>query len=420
MSTRVANVDGTSLGTPLEPEFRRRGMESIHVQSARHPPAALSGAMAFHPDDYVAQKVHRGVLADTVKHLQAALGGQTLLCVVAGSEGARELADALSPALSLPGNDPSTTPARRDKYEMVGALQRAGVRTIPTCKTRDLAEALRWIGAEGGSFPTVVKPLRSVGTDGVTLCADETQVPAAFEQQLGRPIEPGLVNHELVVQRHIRGNEYIVDMASRGGRHCITGFWLHGNLLAHNDACFAYDHAWLLPRQSELQDTPWAHAEKALDALGIRVGVAHFEIMVDGAHRGGCPPAQRHGTSPVHADLGTGKLEAMVDAFADHDAFDRRIGKPHTLTRQGVAHAAGLRGRRRAARPASVRRPGAAAVVQRRADLGAARRPHRQDHQLLHPGKIDRIHDDRGARASDMRTLQQWEAADFYRLVTTQ
>jgi biotin carboxylase len=416
MSARAVIVDGGSTGALLAPEFRRRGHACIHVQSAPVPPAILQGAAGFRPDDYVRNVIHDGDIGRTV----AALKQEDLLCVVPGVEPAVELADALSSALALPGNDPATARARRDKYEMVQALRRAGLRTIPTTRTRDVDEALRWIASSAG-LPAVVKPASSGGTDGVTLCTTEQEVRAAFHALLDRTNVLDLVNDVLVVQKYMRGREYVVDTASRGDRHWVTDIWVYGKRVAQNGASFVYDHAWLLPSEGAVQRELCDYATRALRALGVRFGAAHCEIMLDedgpvlievGARLCG-------GMVPVlcTAALGSGQLEAMVDAFADPDAFERRAARPYRLTRHAlrvllVSEVEGVL--------QDLPYLQALSALPSFHDAQIAVRPGdtiaRTTNFYTHPGRVDLIHPDLDVLQADMRQIRQWEAAGFYRV----
>jgi biotin carboxylase len=416
MTKSVVIVDGSSTGALLAPAFRRKGYECIHVQSAPEPPAVLRGAARFRDDDYVRNVIHDGDLHRTV----AALTAEDLLCVVAGVEPAVELADALSHSLSLPGNASATAAARRDKFEMVQALQRAGLRTIPTTRTRSPDEALLWIVSNGG-LPAVVKPPKSGGTDGVTLCLSEEDVRQAFMKLLDRRNVWDLVNDALVVQKYMPGKEYVVDTASRGGRHCVTDIWVYGKRVSQNGASFVYDHAWLLPSQGELQDDLCSYAAAALDALGVRYGAAHCEIIVDEAGPVLIEVGARlcGGMVPVlcAAALGSGQLEATVEAYADPDAFDRRAAHPYLLTKQAlrvllISNVEGTLQEFPLMQELS--------ALPSFHDAQIALRPgdhiSKTTNFYTHPGKVDLIHQSHDLLEMNMQQIRRWEASGFYRV----
>lgn len=416
MTRSVVIVDGSSTGALLAPAFRRKGYECIHVQSAREPPAILRGAASFRNDDYTRNVIHDGTLHRTVD----ALSAEDLLCVVAGVEPAVELADALSHSLSLPGNAWETAAARRDKFEMVQALQRAGLRTIPTTRTRSPDDALCWISLNGG-LPTVVKPPKSGGTDGVTLCRSEEDVRRAFVELLDRRNVLNLVNDTLVVQKYMPGQEYVVDTASRAGRHCVTDLWAYGKRVSQNGASFVYDHAWLLPSQGKLQDELSAYAAAALDALGVRWGAAHCEIILDEAGPVLIEVGARlcGGMVPVlcAAALGSGQLEATVDAFTDPDAFDRRAANPYVLTKHAlrVLLVSDVEGTLQEF-PLMKELLALPSFHDAQIALHPGDRISKTTNFYTHPGKVDLIHESRDLLELNMQQIRRWEASGFYRV----
>ena len=69
---------------------------------------------------------------------------------------------------------------------------------------------------------------------------------------------------------------------SRGGRHLLAAVWRYGRP-APSERFVCYDSMILLPGDGERQRALFAFAKGVLDALGIRHGPAHCELMwVDG------------------------------------------------------------------------------------------------------------------------------------------
>src|ERR671934_38804 len=59
--------------------------------------------------------------------------------------------------------------ARRDKYAMEQALRKAGLAAPEGMVTSSLAELVHW-ALRRGSWPVVVKPVSSAGSDNVLFC----------------------------------------------------------------------------------------------------------------------------------------------------------------------------------------------------------------------------------------------------------
>ncbi len=318
-------VDAYSTGAKLAPRFAAAGLSVVHVQSSPDLPDFY--LRAFRSEHYVENVVHEGDLEATV----ARLASHDPAFVVVGAEPGVLLSDALSERLGLASNGTELSRARRDKHAMAQALRDAGLRAVEELKTADPAEAAVW-ASERGEWPVVVKPLDSAGTDGVSLCEDPAAVEAAFAAILGRPNALQGANEELLVQEMLRGTQLFVNSVSWEGEHRISEIWqdnkrrIAGNLV--------YDYEELHPRHGEKQDAVADYVEAVLDALGIRFGPAHTEVMLtaDGpvlVESG----ARLHGSTrddvidrctPSHAAI-------TAEAYIDPGSVARYAGKPYEL-----------------------------------------------------------------------------------------
>ncbi len=318
-------VDAYSTGAKLPPRFAAAGIEVVHVQSDPAMPDFY--LRSFRPEHFVENVIHDGDLEATAARVAA----HDPAFVVVGAEPGVELSDALGERLGLPSNGSAGSRARRDKHAMAEALRAAGLRAVEELKTGDPAAAAAW-AAGRDKWPVVVKPLDSAGTDGVTLCEDPAAVEAAFAAILGRPNALRGANEELLVQEMLRGTQLFVNSVSWDGKHRVSEVWqdnkrrIEGNLV--------YDYEELHPRHGEKQDAVVDYVEEALDALGIRFGPAHTEVMLtaDGpvlVESG----ARLHGSTrddvidrctPSHAAI-------TAEAYIDPDSVARHAGKPYEL-----------------------------------------------------------------------------------------
>jgi hypothetical protein len=319
-------VDAFSTGARLAPRFTAAGMPVVHVQSSpRLPDFYLRG---FRPGDFVENVVHEGDLEATL----ARLARHDPAFVVVGSEPGVPLADALSERLGLPSNGAALSRARRDKHEMGAALRRAGLRAVEETKTAAAAEAIAWADS-GERWPVVVKPLDSAGTDGVTICESGPGIEAAFAAILGRPNALHGANEELLVQELLRGTQLFVNSISWDGVHHVSEVWRDNKLRLPEN--FIYDYEELLPRHGPQQDRVVPYVEAVLDALGIRFGPAHTEVMLtesgpvlveSGARMHGSVPDEIvDRCTPSHQTL-------TAEAYLDPGSVARRAAAPYELT----------------------------------------------------------------------------------------
>jgi biotin carboxylase len=268
---RAAIVDPYSSGAMLAPELAKMGCRCVAVQSAADVPPLFRSS--FHPADFTEIIVHEGDCAATAAKLRE-LKVQALL---PGSEMGVELADQLCDRLGLPSNGIGHSKARRDKFLMSEAVRAAGLRTPQQVCSGELPEILTWTRSHG-RWPVIVKPVAACASDGVQSCAGEAEVQSAFQQIVGRRNMLGLVNEAALAQEFLSGSEYVVDTVSCEGRHRVTAFWKYHK--PQNSSSFvSYDAMELLAYDGDVQEKLRAYATAALDALEIRIGPAHCELM---------------------------------------------------------------------------------------------------------------------------------------------
>ncbi len=318
-------VDAYSTGSRLAPRFAAAGLPVVHVQSSpRLPDFYMRG---FKAGDFVENVIHEGDLEATAARVAA----HDPAFVVVGAEPGVPLADALSERLGLPSNGSAQSLARRDKNAMSEALRAAGLRTAEALKTGDAAEAVAWAASRGGA-PVVVKPLDSAGTDGVSIARDAAAIEAAFAANLGRPNALHGANEQLLVQELLEGTQLFVNSVSWDGVHHVSEVWRDNKL--RRGANFIYDYEELLPRHGEQQDQVVPYVESVLDALGIRYGPAHTEVMLTA----GGPVlvesgARMHGSVPDEiVDRCTPSHQTLTaEAYLEPESVARRAQRPYEL-----------------------------------------------------------------------------------------
>jgi hypothetical protein len=169
----------------------------------------------------------------------------------------------------------------------------------------------------------ILKPQRSAGSDLVFAAGTATQIRDAFSQIVSRTTIFGERNSEVCVQEFLEGREYIIDTVSRDGATVVTDMWQY-HFADRNGVPFLYDRAELLPADhphvGELED----YTIRVVEALGIRWGPAHCEVMLTDAGPTVIEVGARLcGVTPSYAYV-AGKMNPVsvtVDAYTDPDAF---------------------------------------------------------------------------------------------------
>jgi hypothetical protein len=266
-------IDAYSTTRQLAPAFAGLGYDTVHVQTL--PELSDQQRDAFGSCSYVENIIFDGDLQRLIAHLGGRYPG--MRCIVPGIESGVTLADQLSEHFKLRSNGTALSPARRDKYAMAQAVQRAGLQTIPCLKTADAQDALAW-ARQQGTWPVVLKPKSSSGTFGFNICQDEPELLATFARLLhSQDIFKDVVD-EVLVQPLVLGQEYAVNFVSCRGQHLVTDIWRTDK--SRRGQSKVYERETLV-----LQDDPHFQAmtryvARVLDALGIAWGPSHTEVMV--------------------------------------------------------------------------------------------------------------------------------------------
>lgn len=320
MTRPIVIVDPVGSGAELAPAFAARGVPAIAVRSM--PPDALDGADAggyevrVHADHFAA-------IYDAGPDLVATLRGHDPLAVIAGDESGVMLADALAAALTPRfANLPDRSPARRHKAAVQAALKAAGLPHIRTLNTADAAEVGPWLEAQGlAGAALVLKPAESAGSDNVHHVPPGDDWRPAFDRILGAANKlRGAANETVVVQEMVVGTEYAVDTVSADGTHVLAHLIRYHKTSA-GARMTVFDHTEFVPFDAAAYGELVAYVDRALDAVGIRWGAAHAEVMLTAQGPRLIEVGARTCGGPVlgfsRLATGSSQLERVVEAFVD-------------------------------------------------------------------------------------------------------
>lgn len=233
-----------------------------------------------------------------------------VIAVIPGAETGVELADKLSDRLNLRSNGSTGTEARRNKYLMGEKVRKAGVRAVQQRLCRTVSEIEEFLlGLPGGKpgsvepLKCVVKPVQSAGSDDVYLCNCKEEALTAFEKINGKRNGLGLINDGALVQEFLSGKEYVIDKVSKDGVHKLVAIWQYDKRPI-NGASFVYFGMKLMDCKSPMFQRMVRYSSQVLDALEIRQGPSHMEVMWSGDEHSGSPCLVEVG-SRCHGGEGT-------------------------------------------------------------------------------------------------------------------
>jgi biotin carboxylase len=275
MTRYAVIVDPLSTGQEYPGAFRDAGLTPIAVLST--PELAEGYRGTWHPENFARVHVFDGDLPDLAARLRA----YRPECVIPGSEIGVELCDALV-ELVCPGtgNTPDRARARRDKWWMARALDTHGVPHLRQFCSDDRDVLDRWVRDNGlTGEPLVVKPPKSGATDNVHLVLPDQDWHPFFAQILGKMNAAGQRNEAVLVQEYAEGTEYLVDTYSVDGRHGLVDVCRYTKS-RREDRIGIYDRVeFLAPDHPDIAAI-WPYTRKVLDAVGIRNGCGHTEVML--------------------------------------------------------------------------------------------------------------------------------------------
>lgn len=263
----VVLVDPNSSGPYLARAFQENGARTCHVYNAQWKDEAaqerLGDRVVLHEED--------------VDETLSALSDLRPVAVLTCAESGVTLADRLAAEWGLDHNDPTLSAARCDKDLALRAVADAG---LPTGQSYlvDSKEALKEAGARIGSFPLVIKPKDSAGSDGLHICDSLEDALAAFHALMGQKNVLHAVNSAVLVQEFIDGQQYMVNTVSIDGRHVLSEFYVQ-----RIDMLPGVSISRHLRSRRSLSDVDTQVVDytlACLDALGVRHGPAHSEIRM--------------------------------------------------------------------------------------------------------------------------------------------
>lgn len=272
MTRTVCIVDAFSTGADLPWRFKKAGFRVVHLHSNFKAPDL---ELSFDGND-IDINYYENEFVD-VNHLLQIVKTENPTMIIAGTETGIILADKLSDHLNLLGNDKFSSSHRRNKTLMQQSLQRENLKFIKGITTNgtNLTEAL--VTKKVG-YPCVVKPEESAGADNVYFCDNFEEVKLSSNKIIGHKNKIGGFNKNALIQENVIGQQYYVNALSLEGKHRVTEIW-EDNKIHTSKGRVVCDREVLLDGHGTLQNEIRNYIYAALDALKIRNGASHSELM---------------------------------------------------------------------------------------------------------------------------------------------
>lgn len=321
MNRPVVIVDPLSSGIELAPAFKVRGIPAI--------------AITLKTTDWIGfgAKIQKSDFVEIIPdqpNLVAILRKYNPLAIIPGTEEGVSLAESLSATLTPQfANDPKKSLNRLHKALMQKALKEAGVPALETLDTSSENEVETWIKVNKlTDSPLIIKPPISAGSDKVFHIPAKGDWKKAFNQVLTEPSKlTGNMNETVVVQEQAIGTEFAVGTVSANGKHYLAHL-IKYNKTALNHRKTIYDYVEFVPYNEEVYGELFDYTQKALDALGIRWGAAHNEIMLTEKGPRLIETGARMCGGPVvgfaREATGSSQADKLVEVYTDGDVKTKK------------------------------------------------------------------------------------------------
>jgi len=328
----VVIIDPYSTGCCIAEEIQKRGFSLIALWTK-----GFSDDMKTHVPlsvgklTYFAELNEAENLADTAAVVYKAAGKLRVVACLAGGEAGVDLADALSERLSVRTNG-TVIPNKRDKKLQQELIKKTGMRSVRQAGSDKFADVEHFLKTE--PYPVVLKPVESAGSDGVKLCHSFEEAKEHFEVLMESQMVNGGDCAAVLCQEFLRGKEYVIDHVSREGVHKTVMVWVYDKRPA-NGSAFVYFGCIPVDPESVEAKLLIPYARKTLDALGVKNGPSHAEVMM--TNDGPClveMNCRAHGGDgnwrPLCRALtgGYSQVEATVDSYLDSRQFMITPAKP--------------------------------------------------------------------------------------------
>lgn len=274
-------VDPVGTGSEYPEAFREAGVEAVAVLTAPEPIPLYRSS--WHPENFRHIHVFDGDMSGhgDLAGLAETLRGYRPRCLIPGSETGVELADKLvERVVPGTGHAPELAAARRDKWAMAESCRRAGIPHLRQVCSTDPAVIDQWLqdtGLETGRI--VVKPPKSAATDDVHIVDQGKDWRPLFDQIYGRVNEFGLRNDAVLVQEYAEGPEFLIDSYSADGRHGLVDVCRYTKV-RKGDRVGIYDLVDFIEPDHPDTLAVWPYSQRVLDAVGIRNGCCHTEVIL--------------------------------------------------------------------------------------------------------------------------------------------
>lgn len=406
----VVVVDGYSTGRYLPAALAATRVGCVHVRSTLTVPTIY--AADHDPSVYLADLLYESNLRALTEQVAA----HSPALVMAGTESGVTLAEDLAAELELARNGARLRGVRRDKFLMSEAVAKAGLAVPDTAVCATVKELTTWVDTHN-TWPIVVKPIDSAGTDNVYICENLSSLLLAFNRTRRSHNLFGKANETVLIQEFLHGEEYFVNTVTKDCRHYVAEVWRYHKITVPGRGRI-YDYEEPVPPDSLIAEQLGDYVSAVLSALDIQYGPAHTEVMwtTTGPVLIECGARLAGSVLPdaVRRCFGTSQLDLTAMLIGDPEAFTAITKARYRLngTLRYVCLVARMNGTVANEANDLIDTLPSFAGTSRPLDSGSP--VCRTVDSLTSPGAVYLYHPDAAVVERDYTTLRQWEHDRLY------
>lgn len=273
MKRYVVIVEPLSSGNALAAAFKKYSIEAIAITLSEKKWTGYGNQLKT--EEFAA-------IIPYQNHLAAILQDYHPIAIIPGTEEAVIVAEQLTQQL-LPhlANESSKALHRLHKAKMQEALEAAQLPYLKTLNTNSITEADLWLEQQGlKQHGFILKPPMSAGSDKVFTIPAKADWQYAFQRILNEPNKiTGAANTSVVLQELAIGTEFAIGTVSANASHYLSHIIQYNKQIIGNQQII-YDYVEFIDYATDHHAKLVNYANKVLDALGIRWGAAHIEIIL--------------------------------------------------------------------------------------------------------------------------------------------
>ncbi len=320
MNRPVVIVDPLSSGIELAPAFRARDIPAIAITLINKEWPEFGSKIQA--SDFIEIIPEQPDLLKLIKKYNP-------IAIIPGTEEGISLAEHLTAVLTPEfANDPKTSLHRSHKALMQKTLEEAQVPALKTMHSSLESEAEAWLKENDlQDSPLIIKPPRSSGSENVFHIPAKGNWRKAFNQILTEPsVISGKRSESVVIQELAVGVEFAVGTVSAHGKHYLTHL-IKYNKTNSGERRTVFDHVEFVSFNKETLGDLFEYTQKTLNALGIRFGAAHTEIMLTAKGPRFIETSSRMIGGPVvgfaREATGSSQVDKLVELYADGDVITK-------------------------------------------------------------------------------------------------